>query len=664
MSLSVPNYTEPSNSKVLILRSVLFVFVIIFVISGFASLYLITVKNKSEIRESKITINAFKNEEEFLSYLGKAQALSSGLGGMFSGRAVMLDQTSAPTLESLKNPQIDGGTPKRVSETNVQVLGIDEPDIVKTDGKNIFYSQEMFYPLYAPELMIERKSEIGIMPPYPEARAETKLIQAFPPTTMMNLAKIEKSGQLLVFDNTLVILANDGVYGYDVVNPSQPTKLWLNEFDQASLVTARAYKNKLYVILSSAINFSHPCEIPLFKGGLVNNSCGRIYYPSVVMPVNTTYTVMEIDPITGKVAQQKSFVGASGSSVVYMSGERIYLGLIHQQDYAQMYFGFLSEDGLGLVPKQVGDRIEKLKDYDLSAQAKLTEIEYLLETHKQTLTNDERVKFDNDFLNQQQKYAARHIRELENTTIIKLDTRNFENVAVGSVPGRLLNQFSVDEYNNNLRLATTVGGSFGGSGETENDLYVLDSNLNTIGSIIGLGIDEQIYSARFIGNRGYLVTFKQIDPFFVVDLSNPRKPEVSGQLKIPGYSSYLHPLADNLILGVGEEDQTVKLSLFDVSNPNEPKEVGRYVLSEYWTEILSTHRAFLHDSKHSVFFVPGSAGGYVMSYENNNLVLRKAVSQINAKRAVYIDDYLYIVGDNEIRVIDEKSWVESATLDL
>ena len=175
---------------------------------------------------------------------------------------------------------------------------------------------------------------------------------------------------------------------------------------------------------------------------------------------------------------------------------------------------------------------------------------------------------------------------------------------------------------------------------------------------------QLIYSARFIGNRGYLVTFKQIDPFFVVDLSNPRKPEVSGQLKIPGYSSYLHPLADNLILGVGKEDQTVKLSLFDVSNPSEPKEVGRYVLSEYWTEILSTHRAFLHDSKHRVFFVPGSAGGYVMSYENNNLVLRKAVSQINAKRAVYIDDYLYIVGDNEIRVIDEKSWVESATLDL
>ena len=86
MNLLFSKYAYPSNRKVLILRSVLFVFVIIFVISGFASLYLITVKNKSEIRESKITINAFKNEEEFLSYLGKAQALSSGLGGMFSGR--------------------------------------------------------------------------------------------------------------------------------------------------------------------------------------------------------------------------------------------------------------------------------------------------------------------------------------------------------------------------------------------------------------------------------------------------------------------------------------------------------------------------------------------------------------------------------------------------
>ena len=85
-----------------------------------------------------------------------------------------------------------------------------------------------------------------------------------------------------------------------------------------------------------------------------------------------------------------------------------------------------------------------------------------------------------------------------------------------------------------------------------------------------MGKDERIYSARFIGDKGYLVTFKQVDPFYVLDLSNPKKPEIKGELKIPGYSSYLHPISDDLILGIGKEGSVVKVSLFDVSDPTNP----------------------------------------------------------------------------------------------
>ena len=201
------------------------------------------------------------------------------------------------------------------------------------------------------------------------------------------------------------------------------------------------------------------------------------------------------------------------------------------------------------------------------------------------------------------------------------------------------------------------------SRDQENDVYVLNSKLGIIGSIKGLGLDERIYSARFVGDKGYLVTFRQIDPFFVLDLNDPTNPEVKGELKIPGYSSYLHPINENEILGMGKEDNKVKISLFDVSSPSNPKEASKYTLDEYWSDILNTHHAFLLDEKHEVFFMPGSKGGYIFSYKNG-LSLKKAVSGFQARRALFIDDYLYIIGNNKIVVLNENTWERAKELEL
>ncbi|KKQ76802.1 MAG: Beta propeller domain protein [Parcubacteria group bacterium GW2011_GWA1_38_7] len=232
--------------------------------------------------------------------------------------------------------------------------------------------------------------------------------------------------------------------------------------------------------------------------------------------------------------------------------------------------------------------------------------------------------------------------------------------ATGAVPGQPLNQFSLDEYKTYLRIATTVNNNF----DSANDLYVLDSGLNQTGSIINLGLDERIYSARFIGDRGYLVTFKQIDPFFVFDLSDPNNPKKTGELKIPGFSSYLHPLTTNSILGVGQENGQVKLSLFDVANPNLPIEIDKFSLNEYWTEVSNNHHAFLQDEKHSIFFLPGGNGGYIFSYTNNKLTLIKAISTPNAKRALYINDFLYVISDTEVLVFDQNTWNQVNKLGL
>jgi len=137
---------------------------------------------------------------------------------------------------------------------------------------------------------------------------------------------------------------------------------------------------------------------------------------------------------------------------------------------------------------------------------------------------------------------------------------------------KLLNQFSMDEYKDYLRVATTLN--------DENDLYVLDEKLNVVGKITGFGKDERIYTVRFIGDKGYIVTFREIDPFFVIDLSDPKNPEIKGELKLLGFFSYLHPISEYVILGIGRGDKYVKISLFNVSDAENPKEISRYFLKE------------------------------------------------------------------------------------
>ncbi|MBU0530771.1 MAG: beta-propeller domain-containing protein, partial [Nanoarchaeota archaeon] len=193
--------------------------------------------------------------------------------------------------------------------------------------------------------------------------------------------------------------------------------------------------------------------------------------------------------------------------------------------------------------------------------------------------------------------------------------------AQGSVYGYLLNQFSMDESGDYFRAATTTGGNWWGSGQTEqvNNMYVLDSNLNTVGKLEDLAPGERIYSVRFIGDRGYMVTFKKIDPLFVIDLSQPTNPTVLGKLKIPGYSDYLHPYDENHIIGIGKDTvegesetrdfawyQGIKIALFDVSDVENPIEEHKIIIGDRGTDsyALQDHRAFLFSKEKNLLVIP------------------------------------------------------------
>jgi uncharacterized secreted protein with C-terminal beta-propeller domain len=185
-----------------------------------------------------------------------------------------------------------------------------------------------------------------------------------------------------------------------------------------------------------------------------------------------------------------------------------------------------------------------------------------------------------------------------------------EYVASGEVPGMVLNQFSMDEYDGYFRVATTTYGE-----TTGNHVYILDMDLDIVGSLENLAPGEMIYAARFMGERGYMVTFRQVDPLFVIDLSDPTNPRELGYLKVTGYSDYLHPYDENHLIGIGKETteegefawyQGVKISLFDVSDVSNPQEIDKLEIGDRGSDspVLWDHKAFLFDKSRNLMVIP------------------------------------------------------------
>lgn len=613
-------------------------------------------KNLKEVR-------AFGSKSEFSIYLAQANELTSFsyLGGLTSlTRENMMEDISMLSEEetslSMENASVIS---ERSSETNVQVSGIDEPDVVKTNGHEIFFSPEEN--LWYFDMAIDS-------PSVPDSgSSRTKAIKAVPPQDMKISGEIEESEELLLTGNVLVLFGANKIYGYNVADPAQMEKLWTLDIDpRSSYYEARLYQGKIYLITKTNIDDYSPCPIkPLsFKGDGIEIACTEIYHPVTPVPADATYNIMVLEPQNGVVEKKMAFVGSYNNSVVYMSPNYLYVTFTYPGDMVELMYSFLTEDGKDLFPQTVVDDMRKLKNYDISQQPKIMELGVIIDNYLNTLSEDEQLRVETDMQNKLKTYLDRRKRDIEKTAITKINIQDLSIEKTGEIPGKPLNQFSLDEYEGNLRIAVTLGEDMMFTENSANDLYVLDGELKQQGAVLDLGAGERIYSMRFIGNKGYMVTFKETDPFFVFDLKDAKNPRKVGELEIPGYSSYLHPLTDDVILGVGKEGEKVKLSLFGVADLANPLETAKYELDEYWTEILDTHHAFLQDGKHNIFFLPGVNGGYIFSYGQGKLELKKAMANIEAKRAVYIDDYLYIIGQNKIVALDESTWEEVKSLDF
>ena len=238
-------------------------------------------------------------------------------------------------------------------------------------------------------------------------------------------------------------------------------------------------------------------------------------------------------------------------------------------------------------------------------------------------------------------------------------------VAQKTFRGYLNDSFSIEEYDGYLRMVVTRGKT--------NAVYVLDQKLKLTGKITNLAKDERVYSVRFLGDTGYFVTYKETDPLFSVDLSNPKNPKILGRLKIPGFSNYLHFYGEDKLLGIGMDvdkkgDVTdgVKLSMFDISDKKNVKEEHKYTLKDvYSTDVEWDYKAALIDVEKNIIGFP--AGGenrqmyYLFSYTEekgfqSNMKEKIYGSDALSTRGIYIKDRLYVIHGNVLKAYSLKTY--------
>lgn len=488
-----------------------------------------------------------------------------------------------------------GGAPPAFSGTNVAEAGVDEPDTVKTDGERIFavargrlqalevtegrprLAGSLLLPgsgphdlLLAGDRLLVRSSQwdaeplvsrrslaAGTAVPGGE-RTVLTLVDVSDLARPRVVSTLEVDGRVLgarmVGDVARVVTAA-GPTGFAPVFPQGPTPADASQAADA---------NRLQIEASTLENW-----LPAFRldgagagnGGTAASGllvdCDRVSRPAEFSGLGTV-SVLTFDLSEDLGTGDATSVLADGETV-YASAEALYVA-------TNRFAG-------------IGDGI----DLQRPAASEMT-----TEIHKFDITGDG---------------PARH-------------------VASGRVRGRLLNQFSMSEHDGRLRVATTDGFAGGpGSGPASESLVTVladggGGDLTAVGEVGNLGRGEQIYAVRFLGEVGYVVTFRQTDPLYTIDLSDPARPRVVGELKIPGYSAYLHPLGDGLLLGVGQDATDegrrtgAQVSLFDVSDPARPQRLDQAPLGQGAAAAEFDHHAFLWWGPRSLAVLP------VQSYES------------------------------------------------
>ncbi|WP_255152500.1 beta-propeller domain-containing protein [Halorarius halobius] len=540
-------------------------------------------------------------------------------------------------------PESSGGDAPRYGETNVQVDGVDEPDVLKTVDGRFYYAM--------PDHRVRAGDEKPVDP-----TGRTVAVDATDPDAASVSAHIDRSGRMLVDGDRLVVLGEDQLAGYDISNPDAPELVWTRNVT-GRITTARLHDGQVYLVAGDRLD--DDCEVEPLEGTTV--PCTAVHHPREPVPVDVAYTAVQVDADDGAVRDRFAFVGGPDATV-YMSTDGLYVTYLDRASPVETRMAFLLSEGTTVLDDQAVERLREVRSYDLSPSAERAEIEATLRRWRARLPDDEREERAEELADSYRTYLRDNRRSLDRTHVVRLSLDGgLSAAATGTVPGRVLDQFSFSAHDGHLRVATTVGERPGV--ESANDVYVLDTDdLSVEGSVTGMSEGQRVYGVRFVGDTGYVITYRQVDPLHVIDLSDPADPEQTGKLKLPGFSRYLHPLDDGRLLGVGEEDGHVKAVVFDVSDPTDPRVAHSRVFDARYSAVERTHHAFTRDPRHDVVFLPTRQGGYVLS--ERNLTTVKRVGVVEPRRARYAGDHLYVFGATTAAVIDERTWNRTDTVEL
>jgi uncharacterized secreted protein with C-terminal beta-propeller domain len=528
------------------------------------------------------------------------------------------------------------------SGTNVQEAGIDEPDSVKTDGKTIF------------------------------AVSNNKVFATRAGSAPALVGSVEVVGaqELLLIGTKLIVISNGGAYAIDDAPSGSRAMIMRPYYPQPSRFSVYDVSDPAAMRFTGSFDVEGSYISARLVDGVARFAVRS--YPKL----DFTYPTDSSQPAQdAALAHNRDVINATSA------------------DTWLPHFTVTSASGQTSKSEALTSCGDSYRPPSFSGFGMLSVITFNLDKPADSTAASVMADGDTVYASADRMYVSttawdsvqnQTVAPAPNTLVHAFDIRSKTQatyLASGKVRGSVLNQFSLSEHNGLLRVATTdpTGGS-------ESFLTVLQNNgeaLVPIGQVGGLGHGERIYGVRFIDDAAYVVTFRQVDPLYVVELSDPTKPAVKGELKITGYSAYLHPIGPGRLLGIGQEATPegrragVQASIFDVSDPASPKLVTRTVVGgNSYTSAEYDHHAFLYWAPAKLAVLPLSV--YDQSQQFNGAigmhVEDAGISEVGRmqppsqngyspgiERNIVIGDRLYAVGYGGVLVntleLKSVSWV-------
>jgi uncharacterized secreted protein with C-terminal beta-propeller domain len=635
-------------------------------------------------------LRTFSSLEELRDYVARLRALQQSAGSLGAYAPAVVAPLSAPIPAPAPAPvavaeetstRYAYTAPTEYSTTNIQVEGVDEPDVAKTNGRVIAVcSGDSVY-------VID-----------PSARRVVSRVRTPTPPTSLYLTE-DRLVVLSSLPQYRVMAAMPrpsspvtAVYVYDLGKPESPRLLY-NATVSGWLTASRFKEGYLYLVATLPIS---EADVPLVDGQPITPSHVAAVAPEPTPHISTYTVLLALELGTGSREAYAFLMGST--SWFYMSRERLYVGHSAQPSVLDVYEQALRA-AQGLVPDEVYRTISSALDRGDVQGALGALLDYAS-------------RLGGEGARRLVEQLAGRVGVVEPATtfhVFEVKGLALEYRGGFSVPGVVLDQFSMEEYSGYFLVAVTrfklaVRGAVAeapglvpppGSSvkvvecaggrcverelrlnettrivapglhigfwpqplESDNCLFAVRlSDLRLAGNVTGLAPGERVYSSRLVGSTFYLVTFRDVDPLFAVDVSNPERPSVLGYIKAPGFSEYLHPLPGGRLLGVGvnPERESLKISLFDVSNPREMREVSTVEVEGATSQALWDHHAVtVWLSRRLVLLpisLPAGSGVAAVEFTESALKLRALLEHPGASRALYVGSEIFTVSTGSVRV--------------